>query len=128
VHALRHVHGLVAPGGTLLDIHPVTEEHIEAAGKLVGVIPEPDWLTGDLPNSERALHEAITDGLYELEAETAYDVLQHFDHPDELIEAKSDLLEPHQALVEAVRRAPAPLRTRMRVVFRRLRVLPERRL
>lgn len=120
MHALRHVHGLLVPGGTLIDIHPVTEERVEAAGEPVGVIREPDWLDVDLPNSEAALRQAIAEGLFEPGAETEYDVLQHFDHPDELIEAKSDLLEGQQALVDAIRAAPLPLATRMRVVFRRL--------
>jgi hypothetical protein len=117
VHALRHVHTLLVPGGTLVDAHPITEEHVEG----VGAILEPEWLTVDLPNSEAALRQAIAEGLYELEAETEYDVLQHFDHADELIEAKEDLLEDQAALVAAIRAAPPPLATRMRVVFRRLR-------
>jgi hypothetical protein len=121
VHALRHVHRLVVPGGVLVDIHPVTEEEVTAAGVPVGVIREPDWLTGDLPNSEAALRQAIAEGLYELEVETEYDVLQHFDEAAELIDAKCDLLETQHALVEAIRTAPTPLSTRMRVVFRRLR-------
>ena len=124
MHALRHVHELLVPGGTLVDVHPVTEEQVETAGELVGVIREPDWISGDLLNSESALQQTIAEGLYELEAETEYDVLQHFDHPDELIEAKSELLEPQPALVDAMRAATPPLTTRMRVVFRRLRALP----
>lgn len=122
MHALRHVHRLVAPGGALVDIHPVIEEEVTAAGVPVGVIREPEWITRDLPNSEAALRQAIAEGLYELEVETEYDVLQHFDEPAELIDAKRDLLETQHALVEAIRTAPAPLVTRMRVVFRRLRV------
>jgi hypothetical protein len=102
-------------------MHPVTEEHVEAAGEPVGVIHEPDWFGVDLPNSEAALRQAVADGLFELGAETEYDVLQHFDHPDELIEAKSDLLEEQQTLVDAIRAAPLPLTTRMHVVFRGLR-------
>ncbi len=121
MHALRHVHELVVPGAIIVDMHPVTEEQVEAAGEPVGVIREPDWISRDLPASEAALRQAIADGLYELEAETAYDVLQHFDDAEELIEAKVDLLEDQQPLVEAIRTAPAPLLTRMRVVFRRLR-------
>jgi hypothetical protein len=123
VHALRHVHGLVVPGGTLVDIHPVREEQVEADGNLVGVIREPEWLTVDLPNSEAALQQTIAEGLYVLGAQTEYDVLQHFDDPDELIDAKQDLLETQHELVEAIRAAPVPLVTRMRVVFRRLEVL-----
>ena len=123
MHALRHVHRLLVPGGTLVDVHPVAEERVEAAGDPVGVIVEPEWFTVDLPNSEAALQQTIAEGLYALEAETEYDVLSHFDQADELIEAKSDLLEPQPALVEAIRRAPLPLATRMKVVFRRLRAV-----
>ena len=122
MHALRHVHSLIVPGGTLVDIHPVTEERVEAAGEHIGVIREPDWVMVDLPNSEAALRQAIGEGLYTLEAETEYDVLQHFDHSEELIEAKSVLLEDQSELVELIRVAQPPLTTRMRVVFRRLRV------
>jgi beta-phosphoglucomutase-like phosphatase (HAD superfamily) len=123
VHALRHVHELVLPGGTLVDVHPVTEEHVEAAGRHVGVIVEREWVSVELPNSESALRQTIAEGLYELEVETDYDVLQHFDHAEELIEAKSDLLEEQQELVATIRAASLPLVTRMNVVFRRLRVL-----
>jgi hypothetical protein len=121
VHALRHVHRLIVPAGTLIDIHPVTDEQVESAVGPVGVIAEPDWLTVDLPNSEAALRQAISERLYTLETETEYDVLQHFDHPDELIDAKRDLLETQQPLVNAIRAARPPLVTRMRVVFRLLR-------
>jgi hypothetical protein len=124
VHALHHVHRLLAPGGTLVDIHPVTEEQVEADGASVGIIREPDWLSVDLPNSEAALQQAIAGGLYELEAQTGYDVLQHFDDPDELLDAKHDLLETQDVLIEAIRAAPVPLVTRMHVVFRRLRARP----
>jgi hypothetical protein len=123
VHALRHVHRLLAPGGTLVDIHPVAEEQVEAAGAVVGVIREPEWLTVDLPNAEEALRRAIADRRYELETETSYDVLQHFADADELVDAKSDLLEAQPELVEAIRAAAPPLLTRMPVVFRRLRRL-----
>jgi len=124
VHALRHVHTLVVPGGTLVDAHPVTEEQVETSEGVVGVILEPDWLNGDLPNSEAALREVIRDGLYELEAETEYDVLSHFDTTDELIEAKRDILEGQDGLLRSIRAARPPLRTRMHVVLRRLRSLP----
>jgi hypothetical protein len=123
VHALRHVHGLVVPGGTVVDMHPVTEEQVETRHGVVGVIREPEWIDVELPNSEAGLRSTIEEGLFELEAETEYDVLQHFDLPDELIEAKSDILEGQDTLVDAIRAAPPPLATRMHVVFRRLRVL-----
>ena len=123
MHALRHVHELLVPGGTLVDIHPVTEEQVENRDAVVGVILEPEWITVDLPNSEAALRASVAEGLYALEAETDYDVLEHFDEPEELIEAKRDLLEGQEALVDAIRAAAAPLVTRMHVDFRRLRAL-----
>ena len=93
MHALRHVHSLLARGGTVVDIHPVTEEQVESSEGVVGVIREPDWVNVDLPNSEAALRQTIAEGLYELEEETDYDVLQHFDESEDLIEEKRDLLE-----------------------------------
>jgi hypothetical protein len=121
VHALRHVHTLLAPGGTLVDVHPVTEEQVETTRGFVGVILEPDWVNVDLPNSEAALRQVVHEGLYDLEAEREYDVLQHFDEPEELIDAKRDILEGQDGLVRTIRTAPPPLFTRMHVVLRRLR-------
>jgi hypothetical protein len=122
VHALRHVHRLLVPGGTLVDMHPVTEEQVEAQNGILGVIREPDWVLAELPNAEAALQTTTREGLYVLEAETDYEVLQHFDEPDELIERSRDLLEDQKPLMAAIRSAQPPLLTRMRVVFRRLRV------
>jgi hypothetical protein len=122
VHALRHVHRLVVPGGTVVDIHPVTEEQVETRHGVVGGIREPEWIDVELPNAEAGLRSTIDEGLFELEAETEYDVLQHFDRPGELIEAKSDILEGQDALIGAIRAAQRPLFTRMHVVLRRLRV------
>ena len=121
MHALRHVHRVLKPGGTLVDMHPVTEERVESDGIVVGVILEPDWITVDLPNSEAALRETVREGLYALEAESEYDVLEHFDDADDLIDAKRDLLEGQDALVAAIQSASSPLRTRMHIVMRRLR-------
>jgi hypothetical protein len=121
VHALRHVHRVLIPGGTLVDVHPVTEEQVEGGDGIVGVILEPDWIGVDLPNSETALRETVREGLYAFEAETEYDVLEHFDDADDLIDAKRDLLEGQDALVTAIQSASSPLKTRMHIVMRRLR-------
>ena len=124
MHALRHVHTLLGPGGTLVDVHPVTQEQVETNTRIVGTILEPDWIDVDLPNSEAALREVVRDGLFELEAETEYDVLQHFDEVAELLWEKGDLLEGQDELVRSIRAAPPPVFTRMHVVLRRLRALP----
>jgi hypothetical protein len=107
----------------LVDVHPVSEEQVEASGAVVGTIEEPDWVTVDLPNAESGVRLVVDEGLYVLEAETEYDVLQHFDDVEELIEVKRDIIEGQDRLISAIRTAPPPLRSRMRVVMRRLRAL-----
>jgi hypothetical protein len=121
VHALRHAHELLVSGGILVDLHPVTEERVEANRQTIGVIEEPDWLAVVLPNAEARLGEAIHDGYYTLEAEIEFDLLQHFDSVDELIEAKFDRLEVQPELVERIRQAGPPLITSEHYIARRLR-------
>jgi hypothetical protein len=122
VHALRHVHRLLVPGGTMVDLHPVTEEQVEAGGRRIGVIEEPEFTAVHLPNAERRLGEAIADGLYTLEAETEFDFLQHFDDADELFAAQEDPALVKPALARRIRAAPPPLVIREHVVARRFRV------
>ena len=124
MNALRHVHVLLVPGGTLVDAHPVTEEQVETDDGVVGTIEEPDWVAVDLPTAEEGVRQVVEEGLYAFEAEKSYDVLQHFNDAEELLEAKRDVLEGQDTLIAAIRAAQPPLRTRMGVVMRRLRVLP----
>ena len=123
MHALRHVHQLLVPGGALLDLHPVAEEHVEAGGRTIGVIEEPQFVQRDLPNAEACLRDAIRDGLYVLEAETEFDFLEHFDDAAELIEKNEGDLASQRALVRRIRAATPPFVTRAHVVLRRLRAV-----
>lgn len=124
MHALRHVHTLVVPNGTLVDVHPVSEERVETQTGVIGVIEEPEWMTVELPNAEAALRQTQREGLYALEAEREYDVLTYFDSSAQLIEEKRDLLESQPALTARIEAATPPFVTSMHVVLRRLRVLP----
>jgi hypothetical protein len=124
VHALRHVHEVLIPGGTMVDLHPVTEQQVEANERIVGVIREPEFVDRDLPNAEAAVEQVIGEGLYVLEAEVDFDVLQHFDTPRDLLEKEAHHLVTQQELVQVIRRAPPPLFLREHVVLRRLRALP----
>jgi hypothetical protein len=121
VHALRHAHELLVPDGILIDLHPVTEEQVEAGGEIVGTIAEPAWIAEELPNAERRLEEAVREGRYTLEEELEFDLLQHFDEASELIDAKRDLLEAQPELLRRIRAAERQLVTRERYVGRRLR-------
>jgi hypothetical protein len=124
VHALRHVHQLLVPGGMMVDLHPLTEEQVEARGRPIGVIESPDFVAADLPNAEARLDEAVRAGLYTLEAEIEFDVLQHFDEVEELLEAKDEHLAVQPKLARRIRAATPPLVIREHVVLRRLRAEP----
>ena len=121
MHALRHVHRLLVPGGTMVDLHPLTEGQVEAGGRRIGVIEEPEFRTVDLPNAEARLAEAVAAGLYSLETETEFDFLQHFDDADELFAAQEDPALVKPALARRIRAAPPPLVIREHVVVRRFR-------
>jgi len=116
------VHQLLVSGGTMLDLHPVTEEHAEdARGGHLGVLADPEYANEDLPNAEASLEQVVVAGLYVPEAEIEFDVLQHYDNAHELIEAKAERLVSQQELVDHIRAATPPLRLREHVVLRRYR-------
>lgn len=124
MHALRHVHQLLVPGGTLIDLHPVTEQQVEADGTIVGIIREPEWVERHLPNTEAGIEQSIAEGLYGLEAGIEFDVLQHFDTTAELLEKTADLLAEQHELARRIRDTRPPFVLREHLVLRRLRVLP----
>jgi len=122
VHALRHVHQLLVPGGTMVDLHPLAEESVEACGLTLGLIEDHAWLSLDLPNAEACLADAISAGLYTLEAELEFDLLQHFDEANDLLAAREEILVEQRDLVHRIRNATPPLVTREHCVLRRLRL------
>lgn len=107
----------------MLDLHPVTEQQVEARGGIVGVIREPEWIERDLPNAEAGLEQMIGEGLYALETEVEFDVLQHFDTTEELLEKSADLLVNQLELARRIRGTPPPFALREHAVLRRLRAL-----
>jgi hypothetical protein len=107
----------------MLDLHPVTEEHAEDShGRHIGVLADPEYADEDLPNAVARLEQAVVAGLYAPEAEVEFDVLQHYDEVDELLEAKAERLASQQELTRRIRNATPPLRLREHVVLRRYRV------
>jgi hypothetical protein len=121
VHALRHVHTLLVPQGTLVDLHPVTEEHVEADGNTIGVVEDPGFLSVDLPNAESRLQESMRDGLFALEGEVEFDFLQYFDEVQELSDATQERLAAQTPLARRIRAANPPVVLREHCVLRRLR-------
>ena len=108
----------------MLDLHPVTEQQVEAGGRILGVIQEPDFVDRDLPNAEAGLERVLADGLFALEAAVEFDVLQHFETARDLLEKEAEHLAGQAALERLIREEPPPLVLREHVVLRRLRALP----
>ena len=108
----------------MLDLHPVTEEQVEAGGRPIGVVEEPEYRTVHLPNAENRVREAVASGLYSLEAETEFDFLRYFDDADELVAAHEDPSIVKPELVRRMRDATPPLIIREHVVLRRFRTEP----
>lgn len=108
----------------MLDLHPVTEQQVEADHGIVGVIREPEYVDRHLPNAEAGLEQVIAERLYVLETEVDFDVLQHFDTAEELLAKEADHLASEPALARRIQRTPPPLFLREHVVLRRLRALP----
>jgi hypothetical protein len=81
VHALRHVHRLLADGGCLIDIRPVNER-----AEFIVQGPAGSWHAGWLTETddgieyrraEDALHEAIRSGLFVVDAERTFTFSHH---------------------------------------------------
>lgn len=124
MNALRHVHRLLVTDGTMLDLHPVTEQQVEAGDRIVGVLREPEYVARHLPNAEAGLEQVMCEGLYVLESEVEFDVLQHFDTTAALLERTAELLDLEPALARRIRATSPPFVLREHVVLRRLRALP----
>lgn len=81
VHALEKVHGLLAPGGRLIDIHPPTERarfQVRVGTRLfhAGWMRETDEGI-EYRNAERALKMAVSSGLFVVERQGSFEFLHH---------------------------------------------------
>ncbi len=80
MHALRHVNRLLVPGGTLVDLDPVTEEQVAADGGRLGAIVEPECRSVVLPNAEAAFKtKGYRTGCTRGRRRPSSTFLQHFD-------------------------------------------------
>jgi hypothetical protein len=118
VHALRQVHKALVPGAVLLDMHPVPPSaRAERAGESLGDFDDAEFME-IVAATERGLEQT---GLFELEAEVAFDWLERYDSGEELLEdAKEwDGCSIPADVAERVRDAEPPVDIWERVVLRR---------
>ncbi len=85
VHALERVHRLIAPGGVLIDIHPLGDDPpLRVNGQRVGVVKETDDFV-EYRQASAALSEVIERGLFAIERAATFVALTHADSLPELL-------------------------------------------
>jgi hypothetical protein len=85
VHALRNIHRMLVRGGSLLDLQPIPPSpSLHAGGEVLGQLDQSDvWER--FARTEAGVAAAVGEGLYELEDELEFDVVERFDSKANLI-------------------------------------------
>jgi hypothetical protein len=121
VHALRKIHEALVPEGLLLDMHPIPPStRAEVDGRSLGEFDDSEFMD-TVAQTEAALNETVTEGLFAFEVEVEFDWLERFDSGEELIEdveSWGDVRIPKD-LAERIRGAEPPIDLWERVVLRR---------
>lgn len=125
MHALRRVHRALVPGGILLDLMPYDGwVPVETRTEDVGRIDSREFARG-VRATETALAQMVREGLYALEHERRFDVFEHFESAERLLEVVGTwgrTLIPAR-LRTRLRGPEPPFLVRERLVLRRLRAL-----
>ena len=85
MHALRNIRRMLVPGGILLDLQPIPPSPtLHAVGGLLGQLDQEQVWTrfGEI---EPGVETAVREGLYELETQLEFDVVERFDSKTELV-------------------------------------------
>jgi len=121
VHALRRIHEALVPEGILLDMHPIPPStRAEVGGRSLGQFDDSEFMD-TVAQTEAALEQTVTEGLFVLETELEFDWLERFDSGEELIEdieSWGDVRIPED-LAARIRSAEPPVDLWERVVLRR---------
>ncbi|MGH2780836.1 MAG: hypothetical protein ACRDNE_08080 [Gaiellaceae bacterium] len=85
MYALRNIHRMLVPGGTLLDLQPIAPSPtIHAGGELLGQLDQ-EQVWARFGETEPGVEAAVREGLYELETQLELDVVERFDSKTELV-------------------------------------------
>lgn len=88
VHALEQIHGLLAPDGFLIDIHPYGElvefiYPLNGRDELLGYLQETDDYI-EYRQADEAIQTVIEAGLFQMEAKAKFDFRNYTDSFDEM--------------------------------------------
>jgi hypothetical protein len=120
VNALRRVHRSLVPGGTLVDIHPLAPAlRAEAGGRVLGSFDGSQFLS-DVAAAEAYIEDT---GLWKLETEARFDVIQRCESGEEAVVYARDYggYTVPDELARRVRAAPPPVDVREFAAVRRFR-------
>jgi hypothetical protein len=121
VNVFRDTHKALAPGGLLVDFHPIAPPwpQVSAGGEELGVLRFEPFLE-DLQATEGGLRETVRLGLFERVAGRALDIATHFEDAHELLDEWLSEEEEEWASPEVKQRLRAtkgPVDAVNRVVF-----------
>jgi hypothetical protein len=126
VHALRNIHAALVPGAMLVDTQPVfAHPLVSADGRMLGTLDLREWCETIEAVDER-FAETLAAGLYDLQHEQRFTVVDTFDDPLECVETVRGWRGTRvpAALTTRIRAARPPMTVAQQV---RLRVLRRRR-
>ena len=127
MNALRKIHAVLIPGGVVVDTQPVSARPlVEAEGRELGRLDMRDWRkTIDAVDALTA--RTIDDGLFELEAERCFTVVDTSDHGPALVETVSGWqgTSVPGTLARRIAAATPPISVHQEVRLRVLRALSE---
>jgi hypothetical protein len=126
VNALHAIHGVLVPGGLVVDTQPVSSHPPVAAGDgELGSLDMREW-SATIERVDALVAHVVADGRFALEAQTAFTVTDSFDGGDELLDAVSgwEGTRIPRALARRVAVARPPVEIRQQVRLRLLRALP----
>ena len=121
MHALRNIHRMLIPGGLLLDLQPIPPSpSIHAGGEHLGMLDQ-SQVWERFGTTEPGVQAAVREGLFELEAELEFDVIERFDSKATLIATISgrDDWNMSEQLAERLEHADPPIDAHDRLRLRR---------
>lgn len=85
MHALRNIQQMLVPGGVLLDLQPIAPSPtLHARGGQLGRLDQ-EQVWARFGETERGVEAAVREGLFELETQLEFDVIERFDSKAELV-------------------------------------------
>ena len=85
MHALHNIREMLVPGGVLLDMQPTAPSPtIHTRGKLLGQLDQ-EQVWARFGETEKGLEAAVREGLFELETQLEFHVIERFDSKAELV-------------------------------------------